>query len=90
MATTPAYKAYTVRKSKDENKKDAWISIGAAWGHRDQKGFDLALDALPVDGHIVLRAYEPNSEKPTSERPAYVKKAPAAGNRNDRPGWKNR
>ena len=32
-----------------------WNKVGAAWMHRDAKGFTLQLDSLPVGGRIVLR-----------------------------------
>ncbi|MFQ6550594.1 hypothetical protein AADZ90_021840 [Aestuariibius sp. 2305UL40-4] len=35
--------------------KSHWTKIGAAWTHRDGKGFNITLDALPVNGKIVLR-----------------------------------
>ena len=59
--TLPAYRAYTVRKATDESKKDTWTAIGAAWIHRDEKGIDVILDAMPFDGHIVLRLNEPRT-----------------------------
>ena len=62
---SPAFRAYTVRKANQEGKKDAWIAIGAAWLHRDQKGIDIVLDAMPLDGHIVLRA---NEQAPAQDR----------------------
>ena len=51
-STLPPYRAYTVRKSNDENKKDVWITIGAAWPHRDEKGIDVILDALPLEAML--------------------------------------
>jgi hypothetical protein len=41
------------------NGKEAfWLRIGAAWAHKDGKGFNLQLSALPANGgRIVLREF---------------------------------
>jgi hypothetical protein len=44
--------AYHVREGKD---KGFWTRVGVAWQHRDEKGFNVKLDCLPVDGRITLR-----------------------------------
>jgi hypothetical protein len=54
MATQqPTYQAYTVVKR--ENQEDYWLNIGAAWMHQDGEGYNIILQALPVNGKIVLR-----------------------------------
>jgi hypothetical protein len=50
----PAYRAYTVIKR--EGQDDFWQALGAAFPHQDGKGFNIVLQALPIDGKIVLRA----------------------------------
>lgn len=50
----PDFVAYTVRDRGPE-KDAAWNRVGAAWRHRDGKGYDLQLDATPVDGRVTLR-----------------------------------
>jgi len=57
----PAFHAFTVRKVKD-GKKAQWVEIGAAWLHKDAKGFDIVLDALPCDGRVVLRLNVPKAK----------------------------
>lgn len=49
---TPTHIAYQVRDGKD---KGYWTRIGAAWQHKDGKGFNLQLDSVPLDGRIQLR-----------------------------------
>ena len=49
---SPSYIAYTVREGKD---KSYFTRIGAAWPHKDGKGFNIQLDAVPLDGKITLR-----------------------------------
>lgn len=48
----PSHRLYTV---KGEAKAARWIEIGAAWPARDDQGFTLILDALPIDGRVVMR-----------------------------------
>ena len=56
----PAYRAYTVVKR--EGQDDFWLSIGAAFMHQDGDGYNIVLQALPIDGKIVLRL--PKDDKP--------------------------
>ncbi|MBE2288950.1 MAG: hypothetical protein IAE95_05305 [Chitinophagaceae bacterium] len=52
-ASAPTHIAYQVREgSKD---KSYWTRIGAAWAHKDGKGFSIQLDCVPLDGRINLR-----------------------------------
>ncbi len=48
----PTHIAWHVTGTDD---KKLWSRIGAAWSHKDGKGFNLQLETLPVDGKIVLR-----------------------------------
>lgn len=59
----PAYRAYTVIKR--EGKEDFWLNLGVAFAHEDGEGFNLLLQALPIDGKLVLRRYkEEEAEEP--------------------------
>jgi hypothetical protein len=49
----PAYRAYTVVKR--EGQDDFWLAIGAAFMHQDGDGYNIVLQALPIDGKVVLR-----------------------------------
>jgi hypothetical protein len=49
----PAYRAYTVVKR--EGQDDFWLAIGAAFMHQDGDGYNIVLQALPIDGRVVLR-----------------------------------
>jgi len=44
---------YTVIRR--EGQDDYWLNIGLAFPHRDGKGFNIVLQALPLDGKIVCR-----------------------------------
>ena len=54
--------AYSVREfEKDGQTQSSWIPIGVAFAHRDGNGWDLRLDALPIDGKIALRRAKPKT-----------------------------
>ena len=38
-----------------EGKKAIWTRIGSAWAHGNGEGFNIQLDANPVDGKLTLR-----------------------------------
>jgi hypothetical protein len=62
---SPTHRAYYVTDAQAEGKKDDWIELGAAWEHRDSKGFDVVLKAMPIgdfNGRITLRKIEPKKE----------------------------
>jgi hypothetical protein len=67
--TTPAYRAYTVIKR--EGKDDYWLNLGVAFAHEDGEGFNVLLQAMPVDGKLVLRRYKEDAEE---EKPKGKKK----------------
>jgi hypothetical protein len=48
----PSFNAYTSKKRK--GKKDFFLAIGAVWPHGKGEGATLVLDALPLDGRILL------------------------------------
>jgi len=50
---TPSHTAYQVRDR--EGKKAFWTRIGSAWPHADGKGFNIQIDAIPLDGRVSLR-----------------------------------
>ena len=51
--TRPTHRIYSVTKN---DSKANWQEIGAAWPHKDGKGFNLTFTARPLDGaEIVLR-----------------------------------
>ncbi len=54
----PSHIAYTTRQS---GEKTFWNACGAAWAHKDGKGFRIKLDAVPVNGVIELRTNDPKT-----------------------------
>jgi len=52
--TLPAYRIFSVIET--EGEKATWHELGAAWKHKDGKGFNLQFKALPLPGaQVVLR-----------------------------------
>lgn len=61
--TMPDFKCYTTIKR--DGQKDVWIDVGAAFLHQDGAGLNVILQALPLDGRIVLRPYVNEGRKDT-------------------------
>ena len=38
-----------------KGEKSYWNKVGAAWVHKDARGYSLQLESLPLGGRIVLR-----------------------------------
>ena len=62
----PFMLAYTVKPIED-GQNSVWSKIGAAWAHKDGQGYEVRMDALPVDGRIVLRTIRDNGDNQTGE-----------------------
>jgi hypothetical protein len=58
----PTHIAYQVRDGK-EGEKGYWTRIGAVWPHKDGKGFNVQLSAIPLDGNIQIRVATDRKEK---------------------------
>ena len=64
MSKKPTFIAYTV-KGRGKGQKSIWTRIGAAWPHSKGIGFNIELEAVPVDGRLVL--IEPKDSAETFE-----------------------
>ncbi|MEM6463200.1 MAG: hypothetical protein AAF724_14915 [Pseudomonadota bacterium] len=49
----PSHIAYHVREDKEG--KAYFNRVGSAFAHKDGEGFNVILDAVPVDGNLTLR-----------------------------------
>ena len=59
----PSHEVFAVSETKGD--KSRWLKIGACWAHDDGKGFNVKLEALPLNGaSIVIRV---RTDKPASE-----------------------
>ncbi len=61
MSNKPTFLAYAV-KDRGRNQRAIWTRIGAAWPHREGTGLSIELEALPIDGRIVLMEPKPDDE----------------------------
>jgi hypothetical protein len=70
MSGKPSHKVFVVEDVEKEcDDNDAfWTRIGSAWSHKDGKGLNLVLSALPINGRLVLREYTPDDEKKDVEK----------------------
>ena len=59
--SAPTHRAYTVIKR--EGKEDYWLNLGVCFAHDDGEGFNVLLQAAPLDGKLVLRTYKEKPEE---------------------------
>jgi hypothetical protein len=52
-AKQPTHRAYSVIKR--EGQDDFWLNLGLVFPHKDGSGFNIMLQAFPLDGKIVCR-----------------------------------
>lgn len=58
----PYMLGYTVSSEKDGGKA-YWSKIAIAWAHKDGHGYNVQMDALPVDGKLVLRTVSDDQDE---------------------------
>jgi hypothetical protein len=56
----PSHIVYQVRDR--EGGKGFFTRIGAAWPHKDGKGFNIQIESVPLDGRITLRVASETKE----------------------------
>jgi hypothetical protein len=61
----PGATVYVVRnfENKEGKQDSSWLKVGVAWMHKDQEGFDVLLEAVPVTGRLVIRANKPKEKQ---------------------------
>jgi len=52
VLNAPDYLAWHVTQ---KGEKSYWNKVGAAWKHKDGRGYTLQLETCPINGRIVLR-----------------------------------
>ena len=68
----PAFNVYTVDDRDDDDP--FWLKIGAAFPHKDNKGFNVVLSALPTDARLVLREANGQEDEKKPDRRSRRKK----------------
>ena len=56
----PSHIVYQIRDR--EGGKGFFTRIGAAWPHKDGKGFNIQIESVPLDGRITLRVASETKE----------------------------
>ena len=74
---TPTHRVYTVIRR--EGQDDYWLNIGLTFPHKDEKGFNIVLQALPLDGKIVCREVGEEDAGEASQPPRGRQEAPRGG-----------
>ena len=74
MQRMPSLVAYKV-KDRGAGKTAIWTRVGAAWPFEAGNGFTLLLDAIPIDGRIIL--CEPKDEESERAAPKRTKRSHA-------------
>jgi hypothetical protein len=64
---TPTHRAYSVIKR--EGQDDYWLNLGLVFPHKDGSGFNIILQALPLDGKIVCREITDGDEGEGASQP---------------------
>jgi hypothetical protein len=66
----PTHRAYSVIRR--EGQDDFWLNLGLVFEHKDSKGFNIVLQALPLDGKIVCREIADDEAKEPEPQQASV------------------
>ena len=75
--TKPTHRAFTVIRR--DGQDDYWLNIGLAFPHKDGNGFNVVLQASPLDGKIVLREVTENDAAQPVPQPRGRQDAPRGG-----------
>jgi hypothetical protein len=64
-STVQRFDVFVVEDYKDKSGEDkaSWLRVGVAFAHKDGKGFNAELRAVPVSGKLTLRLHEPASDE---------------------------
>jgi hypothetical protein len=65
----PTHRAYSVIRR--EGQDDFWLNLGLVFEHKDGKGFNIVLQALPLDGKIVCREITEDSSQGARAAPGF-------------------
>jgi hypothetical protein len=62
----PTHRAYSVIRR--EGQDDFWLNVGLAFPHKDGGGFNIMLQAFPLDGKIVCREITDDEDDAPSQQ----------------------
>ena len=78
MDNKPTHYVYHIAErgqNGGEERAGFWTKIGAAWPHKDGKGFSVSIEAMPLNGRLILREPQDVEERIATEE---QEAAPAA------------
>ena len=73
----PTHRAYSVIRR--EGQDDYWLNIGLVFSHKDGGGFNLILQAFPLDGKIVVREIAEDRAEESAATPRGRQDQPRGG-----------
>ena len=74
---SPTHRAYSVIKR--DGQDDYWLNLGLVFPHKDSSGFNIILQALPLDGKIVCREIAEDDGAEPAAQPRGRQEAPRGG-----------
>ena len=85
----PTHKVFVVEEREGEGKdEDAfWTRVGSAWPHKDGKGYNIVLSALPLNGRLVLREFTEDDDKADDGKSRYGASTSRNDNGRNRPNF---
>jgi len=75
----PTHRAYSVIRRDDQD--DFWLNLGLVFPHKDGGGFNIMLQALPLDGKIVCREIADDDKAGVQEPVQLNERRPRGGGR---------
>jgi hypothetical protein len=72
----PTHRAYSVIRR--EGQDDFWLNVGLVFPHKDSGGFNIMLQAFPLDGKIVCREIGADDQD-ADQAPPTQRQRPANG-----------
>ena len=65
------YRVYSIIERPKQD--DYWLNIGVAFPHENGDGFNVILQALPLNGRLVLRLYEEAPPPESKDAPVVIR-----------------
>ena len=84
----PTHRAYSVIRR--EGQDDFWLNLGLVFPHKDGGGFNIMLQAFPLDGKIVCREITEDDNAGNAEAPVQTKRAARSRQRAVEDPWARR
>jgi hypothetical protein len=78
-SNAPTHRAYSVIRR--EGQDDYWLNLGLVFPHKDGSGFNIMLQALPLDGKIVCREITDEDRGESEQQPRGQQRGGSGGRR---------